>query len=96
MKFSLNPSVAVSGEASLSLNSPSRGNVTFTKSLSSLGSGFFSISLDIADTALLEDDTYSYILSQGGTEIKVGRIRLLDSDVAQDGVLDAVLNQLLA
>jgi len=96
--MSLNSQVAQAGSANLVLSSPSRGTITFTKSLSSLGSGFFSLTLDAADTNLLEDDTYSYTLSQDDIYLKTGFVRLVieEADIPEDGQLDAVLDFLLA
>jgi len=95
LRFSLNRSVAAEGVASLSLNSPSRGTLTFTKSLTNLGSGFFSLVLDFTDTAQLEDDTYSYELTQDGTYLKTGFIRLLEADLT-NGQFDYKMDFLMS
>lgn len=58
-----------------------------------MGSGFYTFTLDYTDTTLLEDDTYSYTLTQDGVYLKNGFIRLIETD---EGILDTPLNSLLA
>ena len=51
--------------------------------------------LGFDDTALLEDDTYSYELTQGGVYLKHGFIRLVDGAGDDPGTFDYLLDFLM-
>jgi len=51
--------------------------------------------LDFTDTAQLEDDTYSYELTQDATYLKTGFIRLLEADLT-NGQFDYKMDFLMS
>jgi len=97
IKLSLNRAkVSLLENVVLNLVSPSRVELNFTKALTELGSGFFSIDVTSIDTAQLVDDTYSYYLYQDSVLLKTGFVRRIEVSEEFSGELDAELDFYLA
>tara|TARA_R110000796_G_scaffold21884_1_gene64011 strand:+ start:340 stop:531 length:192 start_codon:yes stop_codon:yes gene_type:complete len=63
--------------------------------LTSLGSGYFTFPVDIADTSSLDADSYSYELVQGVVSLKIGKVRVLE-DSNENIIFDYTLDFLLS
>ena len=57
-------------------SSPSRPTITFEKSLTQDGEGFFYFTLLESEAAQFVDDTYSYQIVKNGEVLKLGKVRL--------------------
>ena len=76
---SLNRSYAFDGDnVDLVFSSPSRPQITITKAITAIGSGFFTFTLLDADKTGFVDDTYSYQILKGTYTLKEGFVRLVD------------------
>lgn len=98
LKFQVNPKLLNQNEfVSLRLISPSRPEILLeNKPVTKEGAGFFSIFLSNFDTFLLIDDTYKYSLEKDNLTLDYGRVRLVKSEIADNGTFDYLLDLLLA
>ena len=79
---SLNKTYVVDGDSvTVLFFSPSRIDISLVKTLTSIGSGFFTFELTLAERALFIDDTYSYHIKIGDYVLNTGFVRLIDNVV---------------
>ena len=90
----LNQSNVVGTSITLTLDSPSRAQLVFSSTITTISEGYYSFDLEAADTSQLIDDTYFYTLSQGTVELKTGVIRFVldeETNTQFDYILDFAL-----
>jgi hypothetical protein len=92
----LNPLNLNSAESvSLTFRSPSRPIIEFTKPVTELGSGFFSIQLEANESNQLIDDSYDYRIDQNGQLLKLGFVRIVSEEISNftfDYLLDFLMS----
>lgn len=92
-KVYLNQELLNENEAvSLSLSSPSRPSLEFSKTLTRISAGFYSFEISVADAKSLKDDTYSYTIVQNNVILKYGKVRLEAIAEADNLVFDYTLD----
>lgn len=82
----------IANPITIELNSPSRAQIVYSKTLSLISLGFYYISFSSSDMELLEDDTYSYIISQDDVALKYGYIRLTGNTFNSEFLFDYTLD----
>ena len=94
IQLALNESKVSNGQSvTIEFISPSRPTITLTKTLTLVGSGFFSFVLTTAEFAQFVDDTYRYEVKTGSVNFKKGRVRIQEGQLTG---FDYVIEHLLA
>jgi len=65
---------------SVVFESPSRPTLTFTKSLTNYGQGFFYFDLAASEGDQLIDSTYAYRIERLGEILKIGNVRIIEGE----------------
>ena len=82
----------IANPITIELNSPSRAQIVYSKTLSLISLGFYYISFSDSDMELLEDDTYSYVITQDEVELKIGYVRLTGNTFSPEFIFDYTLD----
>lgn len=76
IRVRLNQEKLLSETVNLNFTSPSRAEVELEKELTTIVEGVYTFEMLTEDYVLLIDDTYDYIITQGGTVLKTGSVRV--------------------
>ena len=93
VKVLLNQSrVNLADPITINFTSPSRSTIQLSKTLTEIGSGFYSFTVTNLEANQFVDDTYSYEILQGATSLKKGYVRLIVGDQDVQLVFDYTLD----